>query len=148
MIINLCARKPEIEFYNERLLSVHKHTEIHILIHYIFHKGKLVSCHAVLHLQESNPIHKTQCPRYTMFPAGDLPSSKGTYLLPDVLGIGRNALMRIPLLRIYCLATAPYFIGIFRRFHLCLVYQYAGFGRLANKAEELETGQQTFRNAG
>lgn len=86
------------------------------------------------------PSIKTQCPRYTTFPAGDLPPSKGTYLLPVVLGIGRSTLMRIPLLRIYCLATAPCFISIFKRFHFCLVLQYRGFGRLANKAEELETG--------
>lgn len=82
-----------------------------------------------------------------MSPAGDLPLSKITYLLLVVLGIGRNTLMRIPLLRIYCFATAPRFISIFR-FHLCFVHQYSRLGRLASKAEELETGQQTFRNAG
>lgn len=146
-IINLCAKNSETEVYND--CSPYTNTYRYTYSYTKFSKkGRLVSHHAVPHLQERNPIRKTRWPRYMTFPAGDLPPFKGTYLLSVVLGIGRNTLMKIPLLRIYCLATAPCFISIFRRFHLCLVCQYGGFGRLANKAEERETGQQTFRNAG
>lgn len=83
-----------------------------------------------------------------MFPAADLPPSEGTYLLPVVLGIGRNTLMNTPVLRIYCLATRLCFISIFRTFHHHLACQQSGFLMLANKVEELETGQQSFGNAG